>query len=159
MEKNKAAFGEGCFWNTEEAFRAIKGVTKTTVGYMGGDEKKYPNPAYEQVCSDKTGFVEVCMVEFDSKKISYKKLLEIFWKTHDPTQMNRQGPDFGTQYKSAIFYYDSNQEEEAEKSKKEEQKKYKKKIATEIRKAGKFYRAEDYHQNYLMKKGLKTCRI
>ena len=160
MEKtNKAVFGEGCFWTTEEVFREINGVVRTTVGYMGGDEKKHPNPTYEQVSSDKTGFVEVGLIEFNPKIISYEKILEIFWKSHDPTQLNRQGPDFGSQYKSVIFYYTSEQKKEAEQSKKKEQKKYKKEIVTEIRKATTFYRAEDYHQNYLMKRGLKTCRV
>lgn len=160
MEKtSKIVFGEGCFWNTEEVFREVKGVVKTTVGYMGGDERKYPNPTYEQVSSNKTGFVEVCLVEYNPRKISFEKLLELFWKSHNPTQHNRQGLDFGIQYKSAIFYYTPKQKEEAEQSKKEEQKKYRKKIATEIREAEKFYKAEDYHQEYLMKRGLKTCRI
>lgn len=160
MEKiSKAVFGEGCFWTTEEVFREVNGVVKTTVGYMGGDEKKYPNPTYEQVSSDKTGFVEVGFVEFNPEIITYKKLLELFWKSHDPMQLNRQGSDFGTQYKSVIFYYTPTQKKEAEMSKKIEQKKYKKEIVTEIRKAKTFYRAEDYHQNYLMKRGLKTCRV
>jgi peptide-methionine (S)-S-oxide reductase len=160
MEKtNKAVFGEGCFWTTEEVFREVKGVVKTTVGYMGGDEKKYPNPSYEQVSSDKTGFVEVGLIEFNPKIISYGKVLELFWKSHDPTQLNRQGSDFGSQYKSVIFYYTPAQKKEAEQSKKKEQKKYKKEIVTEIRKSTTFYRAEDYHQNYLMKRGIKTCRV
>ncbi len=154
-----AVFGEGCFWNTEEVFRKVKGVVKTTVGYMGGDEKKYPNPTYEKVCSDKTGFVEVCLVQFNPDIISYKKLLGEFWKSHDPRQINKQGPDFGTQYKSVIFYCNMKQKELSEKSKKVEQLKYDQPIATEIKRAKKFYRAEDYHQKYLMKRNWKTCRI
>ncbi|MFZ1970982.1 MAG: peptide-methionine (S)-S-oxide reductase MsrA [Candidatus Nanoarchaeia archaeon] len=159
VKSEKAVFGAGCFWNTEEAFRTVKGVIKTTVGYMGGDSKKYPDPTYEQVSSDRTGFIEVCEIVFNPKDIPYGKILEIFWKIHNPTEWNRQGPDFGSQYKSAIFYYDPKQKAEAEKSMTKEQKKYRKKIVTEIRKVETFYRAEDYHQNYLMKRGLKTCRI
>jgi peptide-methionine (S)-S-oxide reductase len=162
MEKTKsekAVFGAGCFWNTEEAFRTLKGVIKTTVGYMGGDEKKYPNPTYKEVSSNKTGFIEVCEVQFNPKLISYKKLLETFWKIHNPTELNRQGLDFGIQYKSIIFYYDLKQKAEAEKSIVDEQKNHRRKIVTEIREVAKFYKAEDYHQKYLMKKGLKTCRI
>ncbi len=165
MERKKgpksevAVFGAGCFWNTEEAFRTLKGVVETTVGYMGGDDKKYPNPSYKEVSLDRTGFIEVCKVKFNPKEIPYKKLLETFWKIHNPTELNRQGLDFGSQYKSVIFYYNSKQETEAKKSEVEEQKNYGKKIVTEIREAEKFYRAEDYHQNYLIKKGLKTCEI
>lgn len=151
-----ATFGAGCFWHVEEAFRTLKGVTKTTVGYMGGTMK---NPTYEAVCSNETGHAEVCQVEYDEKKISFKELLKTFWNCHNPTQKNRQGPDVGTQYRSAIFYHSEKQKKEAEQSLKEEQKKYGKKIVTEIAKAGTFYPAEDYHQKYLMKRGLKTCGI
>ncbi len=151
-----ATFAAGCFWHVEEAFRTLKGVTKTTVGYMGG---KMKNPTYEQVCTDETGHAEVCQVEYDEKQISFKELLNAFWKCHNPTQKNRQGPDVGTQYRSAIFYHNEQQKKEAEQSLKEEQKKYEEKIATEIVKAGTFYSAEDYHQKYLMKRGLKTCGI
>ncbi len=162
-EKTETAFfGAGCFWNVEEAFRTLRGVKETVVGYMSADpakSKKYPNPSYEQVCSDKTGFVETTEVIFDPKKISYEKLLKKFWKIHNPTQVNRQGWDFGSQYKSMIFYSSVKQRVLAEKSRREIQKKFKDKIVTEIREAGKFYRAEDYHQKYLMKRGLKTCRI
>jgi len=158
-ETEKALFAAGCFWEVEEAFRTVKGVIKTTVGYSGGDDKKYPNPTYEQVCSDKTGFAESTLVEFNPKEISYTELLKIFWKIHDPTQLNRQGPDTGTQYRTAIFYFNQKQKEEAEESKKEEQKKYKKKIVTEIVPAGIFHRAEEYHQHYLVNRGMKTCRI
>ncbi|MEM3154949.1 MAG: peptide-methionine (S)-S-oxide reductase MsrA [Candidatus Woesearchaeota archaeon] len=152
----KATFGAGCFWHVEEAFRGIKGVVKTEVGYMGGTMK---NPTYEDVCTGKTGHAEVVQIEFDQKIVSYEKLLEVFWTIHDPTQKNRQGPDVGTQYRSAIFYHTENQKEIAEKSLKEAQKKFTKHIVTEIKKAGTFYRAEEYHQKYLMKRGLKTCGI
>jgi peptide-methionine (S)-S-oxide reductase len=152
----KATFGAGCFWHVEEAFREIKGVSKTEVGYMGGAMK---NPTYEDVCTDETGHAEVVQVEFDPKIVSYDKLLEAFWTIHDPTQKNRQGPDEGTQYRSAIFYHSEAQKKAAEKSLKEAQKKFKEKIATEITKAGTFYPAEEYHQKYLMKRGLKTCGI
>ncbi len=151
----KATFGAGCFWHVEEAFRNVPGVKKTIVGYMGGKTK---NPSYEDVCTDKTGHVEACMVEYDPKKISYGELLRIFWKIHDPTQINKQGLDIGTQYRSAIFYHDSEQKKLAEESLRKEQKKYQEKIATEITKAGKFYKAEEYHQKYLMKRGLKACQ-
>lgn len=152
----KATFGAGCFWHVEEAFREIKGVVKTEAGYMGGTMK---NPTYEDVCTDETGHAEVVQVEFDPKIVSYEKLLEVFWMIHDPTQKNRQGPDEGTQYRSAIFYHSEEQKKVAEKSLKETQKKFKEKIATEIKKAGMFYPAEEYHQKYLLKKGLKTCGI
>ena len=140
----------------EEAFREIKGVVKTEVGYMGGTMK---NPTYEDVCSHKTGHAEVVRLEFDPEVVPYEKLLDVFWSIHDPTQKNRQGPDVGTQYRSAIFYHNEEQKKAAEKSLKEEQKKYDKQIATEIVKATIFYPAEEYHQKYLMKKGLKTCGI
>ncbi len=149
-----ATFAAGCFWHVEEAFKEVKGVLNTTVGYMGG---KMKNPTYEDVCSDKTGHAEVVQIEYDPKIVPYEKLLEVFWTIHDPTQKNKQGPDEGTQYRSAIFYHTEEQKKIAEKSIKEEQKKYKEKIATEITKAGTFYKAEEYHQKYLMKKGAKSC--
>ena len=117
------------------------------------------NPTYEDVCTDETGHAEVVQVEFDPKIVPYEKLLDVFWTIHDPTQMNKQGPDEGSQYRSAIFYHSESQKKAAEKSLKEIQKKYAKPIATEITKAGTFYPAEEYHQKYLMKKGLKTCGI
>jgi peptide-methionine (S)-S-oxide reductase len=161
--KNKdietATFGAGCFWGVEDIFMKIKGVVETAVGYMGGNEKKYPNPTYRQVCSDRTGYVEVTQIKFNPKKISYEELLKIFWKIHDPTTMNRQGPDFGSQYKSVIFYENKSQKDVAEKSKKEAQKKFDKKIATEIKKAGTFFRAEEYHQKYILKNGLASCHV
>jgi peptide-methionine (S)-S-oxide reductase len=149
-----ATFGAGCFWHVEEAFRKVEGVTKTTVGYMGGNTE---NPSYKDVCTDKTGHVEVCRVEFDPNITSYEKLLELFWKIHDPTQHNRQGPDVGTQYKSVIFYHDDNQKKLAIISKEEKQKELNVKFATEIIPTEYFYKAEEYHQKYLMKTGKNTC--
>ncbi len=150
----KATFGAGCFWHVEEAFREIKGVLKTEAGYAGG---KMKNPTYEDVCTDETGHAEVVQLKFDPKIVPYEKLLDVFWTIHDPTQKNRQGPDEGTQYRSVIFYHTQEQKKIAEKSLKEEQKHHKEKISTEITKANTFYRAEEYHQKYLMKKGSKTC--
>lgn len=150
----KATFAAGCFWGVEEAFRKVKGVLNTIVGYMGGVMK---NPSYEDVCTDTTGHTEVVQLEFDPRKITYEDLLTVFWNIHDPTTLNRQGPDIGTQYRSAIFYYNEKQKAAAEKSKMQEQKKYKKNIVTEIVPAKEFYRAEEYHQRYLEKRGLRTC--
>ena len=156
VKTDKATFAAGCFWGVEAAFRQIKGVVSTQVGYTGG---KIDNPTYEDVCSDETGHAEAVEVTYDPSKVSYEALLDVFWKNHDPTQLNRQGPDVGTQYKSAIFYYNEKQKKAAEKSLKEKQKKYKNKIVTEIKPASKFYRAEEYHQQYLEKRGLSTCHI
>jgi len=152
----KAAFAAGCFWSIEEAFRVLKGVKKTSVGYMGGKTK---NPSYEEVCSGRTGHAEAVLVEYDSKIISYEKLLEVFWSIHNPTTKNRQGFDIGSQYRSIIFYFSEGQKKIALKSKKELNKsgKYWKPVVTEIIKASAFYKAEDHHQKYLMKKGLKVC--
>ena len=150
----KATFGAGCFWHVEEAYRKLKGVTKTNVGYMGGDVK---NPSYEEVCRKNTGHIEVCQVEYDEEKISYDKLVKLFFKIHDATQMNRQGLDIGIQYKSIIFYYNDEQKKIAEKILEKEQTKSKKRIVTDIRKAEKFWKAEEYHQKYLMKRGRNTC--
>jgi len=152
----KATFAAGCFWGVEAAFRQIKGVKSTRVGYTGGNME---SPTYEDVCTDETGHAEAVEVTFDQNKVSYEKLLEVFWKNHNPTQMNRQGPDVGTQYRSAVFYHNAKQKELAMKSMKEEQKKYDKKITTEIKPAEKFYVAEDYHQQYLEKRGMSTCHI
>jgi peptide-methionine (S)-S-oxide reductase len=145
-----ATFGAGCFWGVQKEFNKIEGITNTTVGYMGGNLK---NPTYEDVCTNKTGHVEVVQIEFDPKIVSYEKLLDVFWKIHDPTQLNRQGPDVGTQYRSIIFYHNEEQKILAEKSKKKLQKsnKFKKPIATEIKPSEIFYKAEEYHQNYLEK--------
>jgi len=155
----KATFGAGCFWHVEAAYRQIKGVKSTAAGFMGGSLK---NPSYKDVCTDKTGHAEVVQVEFDPKKVSYDKLLGVFWKNHDPTQMNRQGPDVGTQYRSVIFYHNQKQKTTAIASRKKlvSGKKYKdEQIATELKPASTFYKAEDYHQQYLEKRGLSTCRM
>ena len=154
----QATFGAGCFWGVEETFRKLPGVIETAVGYMGGTTE---NPTYEQVCSDRTGHAEVMQVTYDSEKISYEKLLEIFWNSHNPTTLNRQGPDVGTQYRSAIFYHTPQQKEIAEKSKEELEKsgKWKSPIVTEITPAQNFWKAEEYHQKYLMKRGEDACHI
>ncbi|MBN1923947.1 MAG: peptide-methionine (S)-S-oxide reductase MsrA [Nanoarchaeota archaeon] len=144
----KAVFGAGCFWHVQEAFDNVKGVTKTVVGFMGGKNK---NPTYKQVCYENTGHAEVTYVEYDEKKVSYKKLLELFWKIHNPTTKNRQGLDFGEQYRSVIFYYTKEQRDEAIKSLEREEKRIGKKIVTQVEKASEFYPAEDYHQNYYLK--------
>lgn len=158
MKTEKATFGAGCFWHVEHSFRQIKGVVNAVSGYMGGSMK---NPTYEDVCTDKTGHVEVVQVEYDPKKISYDRLLEAFWDMHDPTQFNRQGPDVGTQYKSIIFYHNQKQKDIAIKSKEKLQKsgKYNGKIATEIQKASAFYKAEEYHQNYYQKHKIASCLV
>ncbi|MBI2085390.1 MAG: peptide-methionine (S)-S-oxide reductase MsrA [Candidatus Aenigmarchaeota archaeon] len=143
----------------EAAFRQIKGVKSTRVGYVGGSMK---NPSYEDVCTDKTGHAEAVEVTFDPKKINYEKLLQVFWDNHNPTQLNRQGPDLGTQYRSVIFYHNDKQKEAAIKSKEKLQKsdKYKdRKIVTEVVHIEAFYEAEKYHQQYLEKRGLSTCHI
>lgn len=151
-----ATFGAGCFWGVEADFRKLEGVTGTTAGYLGGTLE---NPTYEQVCTDKTGHAEVVQVEFDPDKISYEELLEVFWQIHDPTQLNRQGPDFGTQYRSAIFFHDPDQEIAAQRSKAEAQTRIPGQIVTEITPASTFYPAEDYHQRYLEKRGLASCTV
>ncbi len=152
----QATFAAGCFWHVEEVFRQLNGVLNTQVGFMGG---KMKNPTYKYVCSGQTGHAEVVHLEFDSKIITYKELIKIFFSIHDPTQKNKQGSDEGTQYRSAIFYHNDKQKSIAWALKKEEQKKYQKPIETEIVKATAFYKAEEYHQKYLMNKGEKTCRI
>lgn len=154
----KATFAAGCFWGVEAAFRRQKGVMATAAGYMGG---RTENPTYEDVCSDETGHAEVVQVTFEPAQVSYAQLLEIFWRCHDPTQLNRQGPDIGTQYRSAIFTYSEEQNEAAMASKSalENSGKYKKPVVTEILPAGTFYRAEDYHQQYLEKRGLAACHL
>jgi peptide-methionine (S)-S-oxide reductase len=151
-----AAFGAGCFWQVEVEFRNTIGVADVAVGYMGGELE---HPTYEQVCTDRTGHAEVVEVKFDPEEVSYEDLLEVFWRLHDPTQLNRQGPDVGTQYRSAIFVYDDEQRRLAEGSKERAQPRYSRPIVTTIEPASTFWRAEDYHQRYLEKRGLATCRI
>ena len=154
----KAAFGAGCFWGVEAVFRKLKGVKTTAVGYMGGHTA---NPTYKDVCNDDTGHAEVVQVEFDPQQISYDDLLNVFWACHDPTQLNRQGPDEGDQYRTAIFTYSDAQKAAAEKSKKalSDSGKHKKPVVTTIEPAPTFYIAEDYHQQYLEKRGLASCHI
>jgi len=154
----KAMFGAGCFWGVEATFRSIDGVSEAIVGYAGGQTE---NPTYEQVCTEDTGHAEVVQVEFDPTRVSYEKLLEVFWSNHDPTTLNRQGPDVGTQYRSVIFYYTPEQQAAAEDAKAEQEGsgRFRRPIVTEIEPAPPFYRAEDYHQRYLEKRGLKHCAI
>jgi len=154
----KATFAAGCFWGVEESFRNLTGVVSARAGYTGGHFK---DPTYEDVCSDKTGHAEAVELIFDPAVISYEKLLDAFWQKHDPTQLNRQGPDRGSQYRSAIFFHNKQQQKEASafKEKLEKSKKFKGKIVTEILAATEFYEAEEYHQQYLKKSGLKGCNI
>jgi peptide-methionine (S)-S-oxide reductase len=153
-----ATFGAGCFWGVEEMFRTTPGVTETAVGYEGGDMK---SPTYEDVCTDATGHAEVVQLQFDPEKISYKELLELFWKNHNPTTIDRQGPDVGSQYRSVIFYHSEEQKKQAEESKEALVKsgKFSKPVVTQIVPAETFYMAEDYHQQYLKKRGLSSCHI
>jgi peptide-methionine (S)-S-oxide reductase len=153
-----ATFAAGCFWGVEAAFRQVPGVTATRVGYTGGTTT---NPTYKQVCTDRTGHAEAVEVSYDPARVPYDDLLRVFWEIHDPTQRNRQGPDIGTQYRSAIFYHDPEQEAAARASKERLERSgvHKRPIVTEIVPAQTFYQAEDYHQQYLEKRGLATCRI
>ncbi|MDB0003321.1 peptide-methionine (S)-S-oxide reductase MsrA [Alphaproteobacteria bacterium] len=144
----KALFGAGCFWGVEEHFRTINGVIKTVVGYSGGKTK---NPTYESVCYENTDHVEVLLVEFDEDLISYERLVEEFWKCHDPTTLDRQGPDVGRQYRSVIYYYNDMQKDIANKSKERHQDSFQNNIVTEISHADIFYKAEEYHQKYIQK--------
>ena len=154
----KATFGAGCFWGVEAAFRQIKGVTATTVGYLGGTLE---NPTYRDVCTGRTGHAEVVEVDFDPAQVSYNDLLNVFWENHDPTTLNRQGPDVGTQYRSAIFYHTPEQKAAAEASKAQQEQsgRYRRPIVTEITPTSAFYAAEDYHQQYLEKRGLSSCHL
>ena len=158
MTTEKAMFGAGCFWGVETTFRNINGVTNAAVGYAGGTTD---NPSYENVCTDRTGHAEVVEVEFDPTKVSYEQLLDVFWANHDPTTLNRQGPDVGTQYRSVIFTYSPEQKATAEKSKTamDASGRFKRPIVTQIEPAPKFHRAEEYHQRYLEKRGLAHCAI
>ena len=153
-ELEKASFAAGCFWGVEEAFRCLNGVASTKVGYMGGDFK---NPTYEDVCTGETGHAETVEVVYDPSLISYNELLAVFWNNHDPTTTDRQGPDIGSQYRSVIFYHDEQQKQLATESKDKVQKRFDRDIVTQIILATTFYMAEDYHQQYLAKRGRKTC--
>jgi peptide-methionine (S)-S-oxide reductase len=158
MTTELATFGAGCFWGVEAAFRQIPGVTGTAVGYLGGT---LVNPTYHDVCTGRTGHAEVVQVEFDPSKMNYQQLLDVFWKNHDPTTLNRQGPDVGTQYRSAIFYHSPAQKDAAIASKEQltQSARFRRPIVTEITPASAFYKAEDYHQQYLEKRGLASCHI
>ena len=159
MKLKKATFAAGCFWGVEAAFRKVDGVVSTTVGYIGG---KTDYPTYKQVCTDGTGHAEAVEVAYDPAKVSYPELLDAFWSCHDPTTLNSQGPDFGTQYRSAIFVHDDEQKKQAEASMKEveDSKVFKRRIVTQIVDAPKFYPAEDYHQQYFEKKGMaESCHV
>jgi peptide-methionine (S)-S-oxide reductase len=147
----KATFAAGCFWGVQAAFLEVKGVVSATSGYTGGS---FRNPAYEDVCSGKTGHLEAVELEFEPETISYQELLEIFWDIHDPTTADRQGPDLGDQYRSAIFYHNQKQKEVALASKKKAASRFNSPIVTEIMPAGEFYKAEDYHQDYYKKRGI-----
>jgi peptide-methionine (S)-S-oxide reductase len=154
----KATFAAGCFWGVEATFRQIAGVTATRVGYIGGEMK---NPTYKDVCTDTTGHAEAVEVDYDPTKVSYEDLLNVFWENHDPTQLDRQGPDFGKQYRSAIFYHSPEQEQAAKESKQklQDSRRFTRPVVTQIVPAVTFYEAEDYHQQYLEKRGLATCHI
>ncbi len=156
MSLEKATFGAGCFWGVEAAFRELPGVVDVAVGYEGGT---MDNPTYQDVCTDETGHAEVVEVTFDPAKVPYEILVEHFWKLHNPTTRNRQGPDIGTQYRSAIFTHSAEQERIAAESKAKAQANFKNPIVTEIVPAKTFYRAEEYHQQYLAKRGLRHCHI
>jgi peptide-methionine (S)-S-oxide reductase len=153
-----ATFGAGCFWGVEEAFRNIKGVKETAVGYTGG---KLADPTYKDVCTNETGHAEVVQVTFDQAEVSYDQLLDAFWDVHNPTTLNRQGPDWGTQYRSVIFFHSPEQEAAARASKEKLEKsgRYNRPVVTQIVPAPVFYRAEEYHQRYLEKRGVSSCHI
>jgi len=152
-----ATFGSGCFWCMEALFQTLDGVKSVASGYAGGTK---PNPAYKEVCSGKTGHAEVIQIEFDPQKISYEKLLDVFWEAHDPTTLNRQGPDTGTQYRSIILYHNEAQKKAAEKSKTKAQRNFSRPIVTELVPLEKFYKAEEYHQDYFRKNPNDAyCRI
>jgi peptide methionine sulfoxide reductase msrA/msrB len=155
---SRAMFAAGCFWGVESTFRRVRGVLDTAVGYSGG---RTGNPTYRQVCSGTTGHAETVLVEFDPAVVSYEELLDVFWRSHDPTQVNRQGPDVGTQYRSAVFYSDEEQKRAAEESKArlERSRAHRRPVATEITPASAFYRAEEQHQRYYEKRGLEGCGV
>ena len=154
----QATFGAGCFWGVEAAFQNVKGVVDTKVGYMGGSRQ---HPTYEEVCTNTTGHAEVVHLRYDPSQVTYEKLLELFWRIHDPTTLNRQGPDVGTQYRSVIFYHSPEQKEAAEAMmhRLQQSGQYQKPMVTEIKPATTFYPAEEYHQRYLEKQGRSSCRV
>lgn len=154
----KATFGAGCFWGVEEAFRNVPGVVSTVVGYSGGTQ---PRPSYKDVCTGTTGHAEVVEVEYDPEKVTYEQLLDVFWKVHDPTTLNRQGPDIGTQYRSAVYVHDDDQRAQAEASRRrlEESGTLRGPVVTEIAPAREFWPGEDYHQQYLAKRGRSSCHL
>jgi peptide-methionine (S)-S-oxide reductase len=158
MQTEKATFGAGCFWGVEETFRNVRGVLSTSVGYAGGTQE---NPTYQDVCADKSGHAEVVEVEFDPSQVSYDQLLDVFWSNHNPTTLNRQGPDVGTQYRSVIFYHSPEQETAATASKEKLEKsgRFNRPIVTQIEPASTFWCAEEYHQRYLQKRGQSHCAI
>ncbi|MFL6545717.1 MAG: peptide-methionine (S)-S-oxide reductase MsrA [Candidatus Udaeobacter sp.] len=158
MQTEKATFGAGCFWGVEETFRNLKGVLSTAVGYAGGTKE---NPTYKDVCTDKTGHAEVVEVEFDPSHVSYDELLDVFWSNHNPTTLNRQGPDVGRQYRSVIFYHSTAQEAAAKASKDriDTSGRFNRPVVTQIEPAPKFWRAEEYHQCYLQKRGQSHCAV
>ncbi len=158
MTLKKATFAAGCFWGVEATFMKVRGVVQTEVGYMGGHKE---SPTYRDVCTDRTGHAEVVQVTYDDSLVGYEQLLDVFWMAHDPTQKNRQGPDVGTQYRTAVFYHDEEQLSIAERSKArmDTSGRFKRPIATLLEQAGPFWRAEEYHQKYLQKKGLDNCHI
>jgi len=152
----KAAFGAGCFWGVESAFRQVKGVTDAAVGYMGGN---LANPTYEDVCTDRTGHAEVVQLDYDPAVVTYEELLRVFFDLHDPTTLNRQGPDYGKQYRSVIFFYDADQEHAALKMIRDldQSGRFPRKIVTQVAPAPQFWRAEEYHQRYFEKHGIAAC--
>jgi peptide-methionine (S)-S-oxide reductase len=156
MATEKAIFAAGCFWGVEAAFREVDGVVEAISGYTGGTKD---HPTYREVCGDRTGHAEAVEVEFDPAKVSYNRLLDIFWQIHDPTQVNRQGPDVGSQYRSGVFYLTPEQETAAKESREREQDKLSRPIATEITQASTFWPAEDYHQRYFEKHGFVGCHV
>ncbi len=156
MERKKATFAAGCFWGVEAAFRQVPGVLDAVSGYIGGHTD---NPSYRQVCGHTTGHAEAVEVTYDPAVVSYDRLLDVFWQIHDPTQLNRQGPDVGDQYRSAIFTYDAEQQKEAIASRDREQANHKRPIVTQIEPAPHFWAAEEYHQRYFEKNGGAACHI
>ncbi len=157
-EYEKATFAAGCFWGVEAAFAKVPGVVSTQVGYTGGHTE---NPTYKRVCTDKTGHAEAVEVTYDPAKVSYEQLLVVFWSIHDPTTLNRQGPDVGTQYRSAVLYHNEQQRDTAiaSREKLEQSGKFRRPIVTEVAPASRFYRAEEYHQRYFEKHGLPSCHL